>query len=431
MQIVKDLQGWRMRILTLAAIIMAGLFAVLLTISAPYSAKALTTVPTKMNFQGRITDASGNILANGTYNMKFRIYNAASAGTLQWNEDRLVSATQGVTVTNGQFSVQLGSVSSLPASIFTSNTLYFEVELPTPATATSSSPSWTEGAMTPRNQLSTSAYAYNAETLDGLDSAQFARSDANNTLTGTQTVNVASSSAFAIQNGSSSNVLSVDTAASTVSIGTSDNNATFLVLDTKTGAGDPTGTNGAMYYNSNAGKFRCYQNNAWTDCIGTGGGGGGQTRTVSLVPEYPGGVVTADGSNNTGTMTSDFDSTNLHNYYSFSNSTGTLSDYDVVVRTAIPSEYASGLTNFKIWVYGGSTVAANNDVQVTVKDGTGTACAANTSVLPGTATLWTQQSVALSGCTYAANAYLTIDVRLFSKSSNAVRIGEITYQYTN
>ncbi len=55
-----------------------------------------------------------------------------------------------------------------------------------------------------------------------------------------------------------------------LSVGTSDTTGQLLVLDTKTGVGDPTGTNGGMYYNSNSGKFRCYQNSAWTDCIGGG-----------------------------------------------------------------------------------------------------------------------------------------------------------------
>ena len=135
---------------------------------------ALTTVPTRMNFQGRLADSTGNIKQNGTYNMRLRLYTAASGGTAVWTEDRLVSAGQGVTLTNGLFALQLGSVTSLPASLFASGPLYLEVELPTPATATSSSPAWTEGAMTPRNQMATSAYAYNSETLDGLDSSDFA-----------------------------------------------------------------------------------------------------------------------------------------------------------------------------------------------------------------------------------------------------------------
>lgn len=268
MQNSRVLQGWRSRILLWGVIIAASLFAVLFAVVEPDSAQAATTVPTKMNFQGRITNSAGNILANGTYNMRFKIYNALTSGTLQWSEDRLVSAAQGVTVTNGQFSVQLGDVSSLPASIFSSNSLYFEVELPTPATATSSSPTWTEGPMSPRNQLATSAYAYNAETLDGIDGASFAQLGTSNAFTGTNSINVANANAFQTKNGTT-NLFNVDTTNSILTVGANDTTGAVLVLDVKSGAGDPTGgsaTNGAMYYNANANKFRCYEN-GWTDCI--------------------------------------------------------------------------------------------------------------------------------------------------------------------
>ncbi|NDG33475.1 hypothetical protein EB118_25900, partial [bacterium] len=51
-------------------------------------------------------------------------------------------------------------------------------------------------------------------------------------------------------------------------IGSVNGTANLLVLDTKNTSGDPTGTiaNGSMYYNSNLGKFRCYQASAWKDC---------------------------------------------------------------------------------------------------------------------------------------------------------------------
>ncbi len=58
-----------------------------------------------------------------------------------------------------------------------------------------------------------------------------------------------------------------------LNVGTSDTTGTLLVLDTKTDSGDPDGINGAMYYNSDAGKFRCYEDDDWVDCIGAGGGG--------------------------------------------------------------------------------------------------------------------------------------------------------------
>jgi hypothetical protein len=40
----------------------------------------------------------------------------------------------------------------------------------------------------------------------------------------------------------------------------------LFVLDTKNTAGDPTGVNGGMYYNSVDSKNRCYENGDWIDC---------------------------------------------------------------------------------------------------------------------------------------------------------------------
>ena len=73
---------------------------------------------------------------------------------------------------------------------------------------------------------------------------------------------------------------------SNILLGTSDTTGTLLVLDTKTSAGDPTGVNGGQYYNSNLGKFRCYQNGIWEDCI--------SKREVSLAADVTNNNVTAN-----------------------------------------------------------------------------------------------------------------------------------------
>ncbi|HWT40446.1 MAG TPA: right-handed parallel beta-helix repeat-containing protein [Dongiaceae bacterium] len=199
---------------------------------------AIQSVPYQMNFQGRLNDSTGAPMANGTYNMKFRIYSASSGGAALWTEQRSAFSGTGVTVTTGGlFSVQLGAVTSLPSSIFNSaSPLYLEVELPTPATATCSTSgceSYTEGAMTPRNQISSSPYAINSDLLDGLDSSAFATATggngyiqnqtaaaqaANFRINGTGSIQGSSTAAFQIQNAAGEAILTADTTANQTNV---------------------------------------------------------------------------------------------------------------------------------------------------------------------------------------------------------------------
>lgn len=57
--------------------------------------------------------------------------------------------------------------------------------------------------------------------------------------------------------------------------------ATFR-LAVKSDSGDPAGVEGAMYYNDNSNKFRCYQNTGWTDCVG-----GTDTDVITFLPWSP------------------------------------------------------------------------------------------------------------------------------------------------
>lgn len=76
-----------------------------------------------------------------------------------------------------------------------------------------------------------------------------------------------SANAFRVQNNSGQLVLGVDTLNQRITIGSSDTTATLLVIDTKTDEGDPEGVNGAMYYNADRGKMRCYENGEWDNCL--------------------------------------------------------------------------------------------------------------------------------------------------------------------
>jgi hypothetical protein len=151
---------------------------------------AATTIPLKVNFQGRLTDSNGNAVADGSYNMKFTLYDAITSGTNRWQENR--QTTNRVTVTNGLFSIQLGDVTALSPTLFSTYAdLWLEVELPTPASATCSTAScgvYTEGPLSPRQKLAASAHAFNADTVDGIDGATLAVKNSDNNFTASQTI---------------------------------------------------------------------------------------------------------------------------------------------------------------------------------------------------------------------------------------------------
>jgi hypothetical protein len=89
----------------------------LLALSAPALA-----APSKVNFQGRLTDSSSNPLT-GSYSLTFRVFDVESGGAALWTEVQTVSAD------NGIFSVVLGSVTALTPSVFSGNDRWLELQV--------------------------------------------------------------------------------------------------------------------------------------------------------------------------------------------------------------------------------------------------------------------------------------------------------------
>jgi hypothetical protein len=90
-------------------------FAISLAFAA-LATSAFADVPQLLNYQGNLAGTDGTP-KNGTFTMTFAIYDAQTAGTqlptaTPWSE------AQNVTVTNGVFNVLLGSVTSLPSTLF-------------------------------------------------------------------------------------------------------------------------------------------------------------------------------------------------------------------------------------------------------------------------------------------------------------------------
>lgn len=124
--------------------------AVLLVIVFLAGSWGSAQVPQLINYQGYLADGDGNPVT-GTRSIEFRIYNTASGGTATWSE------TQSVTVLDGVFSVLLGSVNSLPYTLFNGSDRFLALKV------------GSDSEMAPRTRLVSVGYAYRANRADSLD----------------------------------------------------------------------------------------------------------------------------------------------------------------------------------------------------------------------------------------------------------------------
>src|SRR3990167_5494963 len=110
-------------------------------------------VPWMINYQGRLTDATGKSIT-GSYTMTFRLYDASTGGTEQWEEEQTISIAE---ADNGIFNVILGSVAVLSTVDF-NTPMWLSVQVSG------------DSEMTPRQRLTATGYAMNADQIDSLDS---------------------------------------------------------------------------------------------------------------------------------------------------------------------------------------------------------------------------------------------------------------------
>ncbi|HEY8999380.1 MAG TPA: hypothetical protein VIM53_03600 [Candidatus Saccharimonadales bacterium] len=90
-------------------------FALVLAFVGPANRTYAATNPT-INFQARLMNANGSVVADGNYNIEFKLYSASTGGSALWTEDWLNSSSQGANVVNGYLTVNLGSITSFAGS---------------------------------------------------------------------------------------------------------------------------------------------------------------------------------------------------------------------------------------------------------------------------------------------------------------------------
>ncbi|MCJ7459746.1 MAG: hypothetical protein MUP17_12265 [candidate division Zixibacteria bacterium] len=138
------------------------LLACLVTILV-FSSLVNAEVPKMINYQGKITTPQGALISD-TFSMVFSIYADSTGGTPLWTETQA-----SVKVEYGVFSVLLGSVNPISATVFDGNTRYLGLKV------------GNDNEMTPRKAIVSVGYAYHSAVAD---TAHFAMPDADWTIKG-------------------------------------------------------------------------------------------------------------------------------------------------------------------------------------------------------------------------------------------------------
>jgi len=167
-----------------------GLMIFVLVFLVFSSTQAATGVNQTLYYQGKLLDAVGAEVTDGSYNMRFIIYSASTGGTCQWSAKGTgangcvapEASALSVTVTNGLFTVLLGDTSvgggsqnAIPATIFNDDTRYLAIQIQYGGGAYET--------LTPRKALAASAYSFNSQYLEGVAADQFLRSDTDTNFT--------------------------------------------------------------------------------------------------------------------------------------------------------------------------------------------------------------------------------------------------------
>ena len=181
MKTTSVLRARRMIFQLLLGALLLGVFVVI-SVFFTHKAQATAGINQQFNFQGRLLNNQGAAVADGNYNIQFKIYQDGTGtaagnpgGTLKWTESWLNVAGKGVQVKNGYMSVNLGSVTAFGSSVdWNQDTLFLSINIGN--TNVSCSPFTScagDGEMVPMKRLSATPYALNAGMIEGKHASDF------------------------------------------------------------------------------------------------------------------------------------------------------------------------------------------------------------------------------------------------------------------
>jgi trimeric autotransporter adhesin len=177
--------GFKRRHVLQFVVLVSIIVALITTIIFASVSKAAQSTNKTINFQGRLLTTGGAIVADGHYNMQFKIYQDGAGtttnnpgGSLEWTESYVNNnEDNGVLVKNGLFSVSLGSLNSFGASVdWNQDTLWLSMNVAGNASACATfgtAPCAADGEMLPMKRITATPYAINAGAVGGKTADNF------------------------------------------------------------------------------------------------------------------------------------------------------------------------------------------------------------------------------------------------------------------
>jgi len=409
-----------------------------LTLSAP--PPGVTTAPYTLSYSGKLTDSGGAPITT-PQSIRFSIWsdadsdnadylgtgaiNPAAGGFTGWQETHIVTPDS-----NGLFHVRLGSVSTLP-NFTASAHVYLEVDVkPSAAPDTSYEvldPDGNTSNLSDRFYLDSNAFAINSDTLDNRDAGSGAGDipilDGAGKLPVINMPGATNADTFILD---FDNTVSGPTGSVILQFGNT--LAKFLEYDTAaswfnfnddvniTGNLTTTGTiNGVIVNGSTVGPYN---------------------QSMVFEPHYSQAVIQPDGTNNKGTLRTEFSDTDgapgnaNYNYYKWTTNQPTLQDNDLVLRIKLPegfSGFQAVPLEFTYKTQNGSV--SDNKLDLFVEDTTGTPV-----TLTGAAglvnTAFTTASITFIGApTFVAGQTITVKIKLSALNTGAAYASTLKLNY--
>jgi hypothetical protein len=286
-----------LRTLTFVSVVLFAIFSI---ISSCFLHQKLAHAATNdtINFQARVLSSTGNVVADGDYQVEFKLYNASSGGSLLWTETW--SGANELPAKNGYITVALGDLTSFPSTIDWDQELWLTINIEG------------DGEMNPRMKVTGVPYAFAAGQLQTTSGSNTAKLSVTAPTGGDQTFTTpdlgGAGSATLITTGNLSSI----TAVGTVTSGTWNGTAISV---TKGGTGLTSIASGSILAANSSNTLsaitstsglKVLQNNAgttsWASTTGTGNVVMATSPTVTTLTVSSGGIGVTGNSTIAGTL---------------------------------------------------------------------------------------------------------------------------------